>query len=63
MALACSLEKLITLERPMVGAAVVRKASLKFTEALLQKVPPKNARWAMAQASRNREPMPRISWA
>ena len=44
LTLACSLEKVIILERPMVGAAVVRKASLKFTEALLQKVPPKNAK-------------------
>ena len=58
-----SLENVMTFERPMVGAAVVRNASLTLTVALLQNVAPRNPKCAVAQRRRIMEPKPRTSWA
>ena len=58
-----SLENVITFERPIVGAAVVRKASLMLSDALVQKVTPRKPKCAIAQTRSMMEPKPRTIWA
>ena len=58
-----SLENVMTFERPIVGAAVVRKASLMLSDALVQKVTPRKPKCDIPQTRMMMEPKPRAIWA
>ena len=60
---AWALENVISFDRPIVGAAVVRKASLMLSVALVQKVTPRKPKCDIPHRKRMMEPNPMAIWA
>ena len=58
-----SFENVITFESPIVGAAVVRNASLMLSDAFVQKVTPRKPKCDIPQTRRMMDPKPRAIWA